>query len=253
MSDWYAIANESEVPSPALLVYPDRITANLRQMLDWVNGDPLRLRPHVKTHKLAPVMALCLAEGITQFKASTIAECEMVAASGGTDVLLAFPLAGPNIGRFLELQRRFPATRFAALADDPDAANAVARAALAEDAQAELMVDLNVGMNRTGISPGDAAAALATQIARTPGLRFAGLHAYDGHLAIPDVAERRARWEAALEPVWRLRQRLETDGIAVPRLVAGGTPTLPFYAKVPGVECSAGTTVLWDSGQPAQN
>lgn len=253
MSGWYAIANESEVPSPALLVYPDRITANLRRMLDWVNGDASRLRPHVKTHKLAPVIALCLAEGITQFKASTIAECEMTAAAGGADVLLAFPLAGPGIGRFLELQRRFPATRFAALTDDPDVASAIARSALAEGMRTDLMVDLNVGMNRTGIPPGDPAAALAAQIARTPGLRFAGLHAYDGHLAIPDAAERRARWEAALAPVWQLRQRLEAEGIAVPRLVAGGTPTLPFFARVPGVECSAGTTVLWDFGQPAQN
>ncbi|MBN8248727.1 MAG: D-TA family PLP-dependent enzyme [Verrucomicrobia bacterium] len=222
-------------------------------MLGWVKGDAARLRPHVKTHKLPPVIALCLAEGITRFKASTIAECEMAAAAGGADVLLAFPLAGPNIARFLELRRRFPATRFSALTDDPDAVREIGGAALAAGVEVSLMVDLNVGMNRTGIAPGEAAAALARQLVQTRGLLFAGLHAYDGHLGIPDPSERRARWEAALAPVWALRARLEAEGISVPSVVGGGTPTLPFHAGVPGVECGAGTTVLWDFGQPSQN
>lgn len=253
MNPWYTIANAAEVPSPALLVYPDRITANLRRMLGWVHGDTARLRPHVKTHKLPQVIALCLAEGITRFKASTIAECEMTAAAGGADVLLAFPLVGPNIPRFLALQRRFPTCRFSALADDPDAVQEIHRAAHAAGQQVNLMVDLDVGMHRTGVAPGDAAAALARQIAQSAGLRFVGLHAYDGHLGIPDPVERRARWEAALAPVWTLRTRLQSEGIPVPGVVGGGTPTLPLHAGMPGVECGAGTPLLWDFGQPSHN
>jgi D-serine deaminase-like pyridoxal phosphate-dependent protein len=108
-------------------------------------------------------------------------------------------------------------------------------------------------MNRTGIAPGEDSTSLARLISSRPGLRFGGLHAYDGHLHEPNASERRSRWEAALAPVWALRDRLEASGLPVPRIVAGGTPTLAFFGERPDVECSAGTTVLWDFGQPSHD
>lgn len=253
MSDWFRITNEAEVPSPALLVYPERITENLRHLKAIVGGDAARLRPHVKTHKLPQVVALKRAAGITRFKCSTIAECEMVAAAGGEDVLLAYPLTGPNIRRLLALQSMFPATRFRAVTDDPAAAREISVIAANEKAAIELLIDLNVGMNRTGIVPDDDALELAQLIDTLPAVTFGGLHAYDGHLNQPDVADRRARWDAALAPVWTLRNRLEAAGLPVSRIVAGGTPTTTFFAELPEVECSAGTPVLWDFGQPQHN
>ena len=117
MSCWYKIDNELDVASPALLLYPDRIRENLRRMIALV-GDVAKLRPHVKTHKLPQIIEMKLAHGISKFKTSTIAEAEMTASSGGKDVLLAYPLVGPNIRRFVALIQRFPATSFAALVDD---------------------------------------------------------------------------------------------------------------------------------------
>ncbi|MBL9175130.1 MAG: D-TA family PLP-dependent enzyme [Verrucomicrobiales bacterium] len=250
---WYSVSNASEVASPALLLYPDRIEENLRHMRTLVGGNAARLRPHVKTHKLAPVIALKRAQGITKFKCSTIAECEMVAGAGGEDVLLAYPLTGPNIRRFLELQRAVPGTRFRAVADDPATVHELSAAATAQHAGIALLIDLNVGMNRTGIPAGDEALALIAEIRRLPGLRWEGLHAYDGHLAIADVTARARQWASALGPVWRLRDRLQDAGHPAPLIVGGGTPTLPFFAGLPEVECGAGTPVLWDFGQPLHN
>jgi D-serine deaminase-like pyridoxal phosphate-dependent protein len=91
--DWYRIANEAEIPSPALLLYRERIDHNIRRMLE-IAGKPQRLRPHVKTHKLPQLVRSQLAVGITKFKCATIAEAEMTADAGAREVMLAMPPIG---------------------------------------------------------------------------------------------------------------------------------------------------------------
>lgn len=247
MSPEPPLLNEAEVPSPSLLVYADRIEENLRRMIAVV-GDPSRLRPHIKTHKLPQLVARQAQLGVVKVKCATIAEAEMAAGAGAKDVLLAMPLVGPNIARLLALMRACPHVAFAALADDASAAAAVGRAASAAKATVEMLLDLDVGMHRTGIAPGPEAAGLYRRLAATPGLRVGGLHAYDGHLRQRDLAERTAAVEAAFAPVDALAAELRRTGLPVPRLVYGGTPTFRVHARRAGVECSPGTCVLWDAG-----
>ncbi len=249
MSDWYRISNESEIPSPALLVYPDRIAENLRRMIALAGGSDL-LRPHVKTHKMPEVIRLCLAAGIDRFKAATIAEAEMTAAAGGRDVLLAYPAVGPTAPRLAALARRFPAVKIRAAVDSDRGIDDLELAAAAAGVAIDTLLDLNVGMNRTGAAPGPEAISLARRIAGSPHLSFGGLHAYDGHLIDADHAALVAKVEAAFAPVWVLRGELVAAGLPVPRVVAGGTPTFPILAARGDVEVGAGTTVLWDFGQP---
>jgi D-serine deaminase-like pyridoxal phosphate-dependent protein len=250
---WYEIANAAEVASPTVLVHTDRVEHNLRRMIELVGGDTTRLRPHVKTHKLAPIVAMKLAHGIRKFKVSTIAEAEMTAQAGGPDILLAHQPSGPGIGRLIALMQAHPQVRWSTLVDDADNLAAIGAAAHAAGLTLELYVDLNVGMNRTGIVPGDAAAALYAQLCRTPGVAAGGLHAYDGHLRDPDDAVLEHLVRATFAPVWALRERLLAQGLPVPRLVASGTPTFAILARTPGieVEVGAGTTALWDFGQEA--
>ncbi len=247
-SDWFAIANADSIASPALLLYPDRIEKNLQRMIAMAGGVD-RLRPHVKTHKLPQVVALKRAAGIRRFKASTIAEVEMTAAAGGEDILLAYQPVGTNIERLAELMKRYPQTRFATLVDDARNLAAIGQVAAARGAVFELYVDLNVGMNRTGIAPGEAAAALYRTLCSTPGLKAGGLHAYDGHLHEPDPAVLAKAADEAFAPVWKLRAQLRAEGLPVPRVIASGTPTFALLARHEDVEVGAGTTVLWDWGQ----
>src|SRR5688572_2285908 len=114
---WYSVDNVAEVPSPALLVYPDRVERNIRRLIDIV-GDVRRLRPHVKTTKMRDVVRLHLEAGISRFKCATIAEAEMTADAGAADVLLAYQPVGPNVARFVRLGQAFPSTRFSAVVDD---------------------------------------------------------------------------------------------------------------------------------------
>jgi D-serine deaminase-like pyridoxal phosphate-dependent protein len=247
MKAWYELSNVADVPSPALLVYPDRAAENIRRMVALV-GDVGRLRPHVKTHKLPQVVGLQLDAGIRAFKAATIAECEVVAAAGGPDVLLAYQPVGPNVERLLALVRKFGATRFSAVVDDASAAAAIARTFAGAGERIVLLVDLDCGMHRTGVPPGPDAEALYGRLATLQGVEPGGLHAYDGHLRQGDLAERTIACDEAMAPVRDLRDRLVRSGLPVPRMVAGGTPTFPIHASRPDVECSPGTCVFWDAG-----
>lgn len=241
------LENEAEVPSPSLLVYPDRVDANLRRMLARVD-DPARLRPHIKTHKLAPIVARQVELGIVKCKAATIAEAEMAAGAGTRDILLAAQLVGPNVARFVALQRAFPGVAFATLADDAAVLGALSRAAVDAGLHFEVLLDLDVGQHRTGVAPGPRAIELYRQIASLPGLRPGGLHAYDGHLHQTALDERAAASDAAFAGVGALQAELLRAGLPVPRIVCGGTPTFPLHARRAGVECSPGTCVLWDAG-----
>ena len=108
MPAWFHIENAEEIPSPAQLVWPDRVEQNIRHMVELVGGDPARLRPHVKTHKLGEVVKRQLDAGIRAFKCATIAEVEMAAEVGAPDLLLAYQPVGPNIGRMLKLRDLYP-------------------------------------------------------------------------------------------------------------------------------------------------
>ncbi len=245
--EWFQLANEAEVPSPSLLIFEERVEANLRRMLE-IAGGPARLRPHVKTHKLGPLVARQIALGITKYKCATIAEAEMCAVADAPNVMLAFPVVGPNVARWCELIRRFPQTHFSAVADDAAAMRALGSAAVSAGLTLAVLLDLDCGMQRTGVPPDANASELYRQLAGTPGLVASGLHAYDGHIHEPDPAARNALTEAAFAPVIELRRQLEASGLKVPVLVAGGSPTFPFHAARPDRECSPGTTVLWDFG-----
>jgi D-threonine aldolase len=257
---WYVVTNADEIASPALLLYAERIDANLHELLAMV-GDPRRLRPHMKTHKLAPLIDHSRAHGIAKFKCATIAEAELAASCGAPDVLLAYQPVGPNVARLKALVERFPATRFSALVDDEGALAVIAEACrpasnAAGDAAGpeplDLLLDLDVGMHRSGIEPGPRAARLYAELAARPGLRAGGLHAYDGHIRDSDPRARAAACDAAFSAVDALRAQLIEAGLPVPRVVAGGSPTFAIHARRPDVELSPGTIVLWDAGYASQ-
>jgi len=245
----YAIDDPFDLLSPSLLIFRDLVRKNVGDMITMARS-PDRLRPHVKTHKMAAIVRMAAELGISKHKCVTIAEAEMVAASGGTDVLLAYPLVGPNLLRWSRLIRAYPGTTFRAIVDHPDSARALSEAVQELDRPVPVLVDLEVGMGRTGIEPGEAAAALYVLIARLPNLEADGLHAYDGHINETDVEARRKSVRAVQEVTLTLRDRLLRQGLPVPRMVLGGTPSFPVHAglDVPGVECSPGTIVLHDHG-----
>ncbi|MEM1294839.1 MAG: D-TA family PLP-dependent enzyme [Verrucomicrobiota bacterium] len=234
---WFEVTNVEEIPSPALLVFPQRVETNITKMLGIVGGDPARLRPHVKTHKMAEVIRLQLNAGIDKFKCATIAEAELTAEAGAQDILLSYQSVGPNIRRFSALSSAFPDTSFAAIVDSPDIVDQMAQ----QEGDFRLFVDVDCGMGRTGISPADAP-ELCRKIQETNGVTFAGIHAYDGHIHDASLQTRKGEFDSAMGSIEDLVAEIKP-----PTLICGGSPTFAMHAGG-SWECSPGTTLFWDAG-----
>ena len=254
---WYEIENVDQLDTPALVVYPERVRENIRLAIEMV-GSPDRLRPHVKTHKSPAVTRLMLEAGIRRFKCATIAEAEMLAGEGAPDVLLAYQTIGPKTARLATLIRTFPATSFSCLIDNTGAAEAMAQVFAAAGLDVPVYLDINVGMDRTGIAPGPAALDLFRAAQWLEGITPVGLHAYDGHIRDADPEERKQKCDKAFAGVLSLQAAIaELDtgdrpagkGPAALTIIAGGSPTFPIHARrPPHIQCSPGTFVYWDMG-----
>lgn len=245
----YQIDDTSQIISPGLIIFKDLLEDNLRKMIALA-GDASRLRPHCKTHKMSEIIALELSLGILKHKAATFPEAEMLAGAGVKDICLAYNMVGPNIARAVEFRKRWPDVVFQVTADHPGPIEQLGEAMSAAGVEIEVLLDLNTGQNRTGLQPGETAVELYQMIANTPGLIAAGLHVYDGQNHQVDFQERQAAVRSVWNDVAGLRDQLITEGLSVPRIVAGATGSFPIFAQFddPEIELCPGTCVLQDKG-----
>ena len=239
---WYKIKDIDELDSPALVVFPERVKHNVKLAIDMI-GDVDRLRPHIKTNKSPDVTKLMLGAGITKFKCATIAEAEMLAQCNAPDVLLAYQPLGPKLTRFISLIKKYPSTKFSCLTDNITAASEQAVTFSAENITVPVYFDLNVGMNRTGISPDENAIALFNHCKTLKGVSVVGLHAYDGHIRDVDFEAKKQKCNEAFALVEKLNEKLK-----LPTIVMGGSPAFSVHCKRKDIECSPGTFVYWDKG-----
>ena len=236
-----------DLDTPALLVDLDALERNLATMARFFAGRPAHLRPHVKTHKCPEIARRQLAAGARGITCAKLSEAEAFAAAGFDDILIANEIVGPaKIARLMALARR---ARVTVAVDDVTNVAALSQAAQREGLRLPVLVEVDVGMGRCGVAPGEPALALARKVADAPGLELAGLMGYEGHLVlVRDQAERTARVEAALAPLIGTKALLEREGLAVPVVSGGGTGTYDITGAYPGVtEVQAGSYVFMDA------
>jgi len=249
MKPCYQIDNSDEILSPSLVIFSKLVEANLDEMVR-IAGGPERLRPHCKTHKTREITRLAIRRGITRHKCATFAEAEMLAEAGALDVFLAYNIVGPNIDRVVKFRRRFPDVIFSVTADATEPISELSKAVSAAKTTIDVLLDIDTGLHRTGVSAPLRVFELYQQIADAAGLRTAGLHLYDGHNHQVSREER----AVAVDEVWNtateLRDQLVLAGMDVPKIVAGGTGSFPIFAEKedPALELSPGTVVLHDAG-----
>lgn len=244
---WYAVRGVEKIASPALLIYWAPFEANLEKMIE-VAGGVERLRPHVKTHKMRDVVLSQTAYGIRKYKTATLQETEAVAKVSPADVLVAYPLVGPNLQMYFNIVDYYQDHTFSTLATNREHLVMLERAAKRAGKFARIFFDLDVGMGRTGMPPDEQALELYVQAHESANLRLEGLHVYDGHIRDADPAARAAAVEAAMAPVLALKAEIESRGFKPPVLVCGGSPTFLIHAAHPDRELSPGTTAFWDAG-----
>jgi D-serine deaminase-like pyridoxal phosphate-dependent protein len=212
-----------------------------------VDKDASKLMPHVKTNKMPKVVRKMISLGIKNFKASTIAEAEMAAREEASSVLIAHQLVGPKIQRFAELCIQFPRTDFTTIVDTNFILKKLQIEAAKKNIRIGFYIDINSGMNRSGIEIGPDIYKLINQIKEFKNLYFKGLHIYDGHLRNSDFAERKDQIEKGFIAVNSLFEKLKFNNSAL-KLISGGTPSFTTHLRDDNRICSPGTCVFWDWG-----
>lgn len=244
--DWYKINNVEKTDSPSLIVYVQRAKENIDRLIRMA-GSADFLRPHVKTNKMAEICSLMLQAGINKFKCATIAEAEMLAEVDAPDVLLAHQPVGPKAERLLQLVLNYPDTNFSCIIDNIETAGILSKLFSANHLQLPVFIDLNIGMNRSGILA-DKAFDLFKNCRPLRGIRIIGLHAYDGHIRDTDLTLRNQRSDEAFAQVTKLAADMATISSEPLQIVIGGSPSFPTHTKRKGVQYSPGTFVFWDWG-----
>ncbi len=254
---WYELNEPEEIDSPALLIYKDRVAANIKTMIK-IAGDVSRLVPHVKTHKMGEIVKMQLEAGISQFKCATIAEVEMLTAAGAKNILLAYQLNNAKAKRFLVLIKKYPEIEFASLIDNFGSAKMLNDLFQKENLKANVFIDVDAGMHRTGIALAAGVPAnndpifdLFLELQNLPNINFEGLHIYDGHIRDEDFEIRKQKVEDAFVQVNILINKIKDSGFKEPKIISGGTPTFTVHALHNEEYCSPGTCLLWDYGYDA--
>jgi D-serine deaminase-like pyridoxal phosphate-dependent protein len=250
----YRIRDLSSVMTPALAIYPDIVRSNIDFTLQLLGGDPLRWRPHVKTAKLESVMRILVERGVTQFKCATTLELVTACHAGTKDILIAYPMTGANAVRVSQIAAQYPRVQISALVES------IAQIETWKTGRVGLFVDINPGMDRTGIEESHFEEILAVVRAiRAARLVFSGLHYYDGHLHTPDLQLRIAEAHRGYDHLLDIVRRLESSGAPVPEVITSGTPAFPATVSYPGFQsgsfvhrASPGTVVYGDMSSASE-
>ncbi len=230
----------ADLDTPALLVDLDPLQHNIDRMAGHLRQRGVAWRPHAKAFKCPAVAHLLRKAGAIGVTVAKVSEAEVMAAAGIEDILIAHLVVGPSkTARLAALQN---AADVKATVDHVDQVGPLGQAATAAGVTIGLLVDLDLGMNRTGVATPAAALELARVVARTPGLRLVGLMGYEGHtLMIADPAEKRAAVGQAIGRLLEARDLLVDAGLDCPIVSAGGSGSYQYTADLAGVtELQAG-------------
>jgi D-serine deaminase-like pyridoxal phosphate-dependent protein len=252
--DSYHVSDLEHVMTPALVLYPEIIASNVGRTLDLLDANPERWRAHIKTAKLAYTLRTLLDRGVRNFKCATTLELLTACESGANDVLVAYPVMGANAQRVREIADRCRQVRISVLAENELQIRQWIGSPVG------IFLDINPGMNRTGIEQGNHSEVVELiRAIRRAKLEFRGLHYYDGQFGHEDEPQRTRAAHAGYDRLMQLVTEAARNGFDVPELITAGSPTFscslsyeafrgaPFVHRI-----SPGTIVYCDATSMAQ-
>jgi len=240
-------AGIEEIETPALLLDLDKLEYNIRKMADFINEKGSSIRPHFKTHKSPFLAHKQIEAGAIGITCQKLSEAEVLARSGIKDILIANEIIGSQkIKRLVNLAAY---TDIKVAVDDENNAKRISEAALEKSVIVNTLIELNIGMNRCGVEPGEAALNLVQEIKNLKGLKFMGIMAYEGHAVfIESFKERQVEVMKSLKKVSETRKILEDAGIDCEIISCGGTGTYMITGAYPVVtEIEAGSYLTMDT------
>jgi len=238
---------KSEIETPALLIDLDAFERNIEKMAAFFKSRTVKLRPHFKCHRIVEVARLQLEAGAIGITCATLSEAELLVCEGIKDVLIANEIADDSkIRRLAELSR---VSGIIVAVDSEDVLLRMSRAARRAGTEINVLVDVDVGLHRCGVRTIDEAVRLAQSAVAAEGIRFRGLMGYEGHLqALCRGAGKTRLCEQAMSKLIEARRAVESAGIEVEIVSAGGTGTYHITGKYAGVtEIQAGSYAFMDT------
>jgi D-serine deaminase-like pyridoxal phosphate-dependent protein len=237
-----------DLPTPALVLDLDAFESNLKRMADFVADKRVALRPHAKTHKCPIIAHRQMELGAVGICCAKVSEAEVMLRNGLTNILITSPLVTPDkIARVIDLARQSPDVQI--VLDHEKNARDFNDAARAAGVRLSVFIDLDPGLHRTGVQPGEPALRLCETIDSLPNLRFGGLQFYEGRLMHRKGFEdrRKASLEAFAKAV-ETRKLIESKGLEVPVLTGGGTGTYNIDCDVPELDdLQVGSYIFMDA------
>ncbi len=239
--------NKWEIDTPALVLDLEALERNLARMATFLRDRPARVRPHTKTHKCPTIAWKQLEAGAIGVTCAKLGEAEVMARAGIRDILIANQIIGAlKIKRLVNLAVD---TEVMVAVEAVENARQLSDAAVAAGVRLRTLIEVDVGMGRCGVAPGEDTLTLARQMAALPGLRLEGLMGYEGHaVMIPDAERRRATAQQAMALLVGTKELLEQNGLPVGIVSAGGSGTYNITGAYPGVtEIQAGSYATMDA------
>jgi D-serine deaminase-like pyridoxal phosphate-dependent protein len=252
--DCYRVSESADILTPALIVYPDVVASNIERTVELLGGVPDRWRVHVKTAKLQHSLAMLIERGVRNFKCATTLELLVACRTQAKDVLVAYPVTGATASRVKQVAAQFPGVSISVLAENEAQIHQWCGTDIG------VFLDVNPGMNRTGINQNDTARFMEfARIIDNCGIQLRGLHYYDGQFGGVPEPERTRLAHQGYSRLMNLVSEVERYGTSIPEVVTAGTPTFPSSLSYEGFRdrnvlhrVSPGTVVYCDATSLAQ-
>ena len=255
----YIIEGIEAIHTPRLLVFVDRVKRNIDRMKNYLHEAApesgfRHLMPHVKTHKSSFILKMMMEEGVASFKTS-MNEAELAAQCGAKEVFVAYPLLYHDAHHIADLMSRYPSTQFFVQMGSESHAAILKQVAGDRGIRWQYLIDLDVGMHRTGIDPARAF-ELYSKVSDWPEFKFAGLHGYDGHIHHPDAKDRERETQKSMAILSDVFDAFMKNGVGIPRIITSGSISFQLDLKILNdrfgtdtlVQVSPGNWVYWDTG-----
>ncbi|MBA2598900.1 MAG: DSD1 family PLP-dependent enzyme [Chloroflexota bacterium] len=238
----------SDLDTPALLVDIETMDRNIAHIARTLREHGVQWRPHAKGHKTPAIAHRQIAAGAIGVTVAKVSEAEVMAASGIMDILIANQVVGPIKTRRLAALIASTGADVIVAIDNPANVRELDDAAAAFGVRPRAVVEVDSGMKRCGVAPGEPTIDLARMVDQSPNLRFAGLMAWEGHTV--SMADHQTRGEEIAKAVGRLTgaaDEVRAAGLPVDIVSCGGSGTYLYAASQPGVtEVQAGGATMGD-------
>lgn len=241
--------NVEDLPSPVVLIDLPTVRRNIAAMAAHADALGIALRPHWKTTKSAQAARLQLEAGSSGHTVATAAEALALADAGFSDIFWAYPTVGPHrVAAALDVAQR---SRLIVGPDSAAAARPLAEAAAERGIEVEVRLEVDTGVNRTGVDP-DTALRVAKELSRMTGIRLEGIYMHEGHVqgVGPDSALRERTGLAAGQLLAEVAAEIRAGGIELHSVSVGSTAGVRSAPTVAGItEARPGTYAYGDENQ----